>query len=535
MTREELAASLAQIAPPSIAAACQFAERRVRLVERVDELLLLRPDLDALIGVNNRERMLRNHRNHALFMSTLLADYDPERLLNILLWLFPAYHAHGFRLAYWEVELAAWLKVLPELLDEALWREIEPIYRWIAAHLAPLARLGQEHFNQESVFAMATDAPAAADDATIYSLPSADLSDRFMMRIVQATPLALCITDEHGIFEYVNPAYCMFYGYAPAELLGRHFSMVVPPAMRQQLSELHDRFLHEGVEIRGEWTVLDREGQRRTILADAARIVGYDGRPRKVTFVMDITQRKEAERIREDVERLMRHELKTPLNAIINIPVLLRDADNLTDEQRGLLDLLEQSGMTMLKMIDFTLNLYKLESGNYQIQAEQVDLLQVANQARSDALRGITYKNLACDLTYNGGPLTAEAQCVVWGEHLLYYNLLANLIKNALEASPNNATVRVAIVAEADWVKISIHNQGCIPEEIRPRFFTKYATYGKKGGTGLGAYSAKLIAATLGGQIGFVSDEVSGTEITVTLPRDSRSAQTPSNRPASGI
>jgi len=520
MTRDELAASLSRIPPPSAAAARQFAERRTRIVERVDELLLLRPDLDTLIGVNNRERMQRNHRNHALFMSTLLAEYAPERLLATLLWVFPAYRAHGFRRAYWDVQLAAWLTVLPELLDEALWREIEPIYRWIATHLDALDCLGTEQFEREGIFPIAITEHTETD----YSLPGANLNEQFLMRILHATPLALCITDEQGIFEYVNPAYCMFYGYTPAELLGRHFSLVVPPPARQQLTELHDRFIQEGVEIRGEWTVLDREGRRHTILADAARLIGYDGKPRKVTFVMDITKRKEAERLREDVERLMRHELKTPLNAIINIPILLRDADNLRDDQRALLDLLEQSGLTMLKMIDFTLNLYKLEIGSYRIQAEQVDLLQVATQANSDALRGITHKSLSCTLTYNGGPLTAETCCPVWGEHLLYYNLLANLIKNALEASPNQGVVQIKITADAQWVVLSIHNQGCIPEEIRPRFFSKYATHGKRGGTGLGAYSAKLIAETLGGRIGFVSDELQGTEIVVTLPRDSRSA-----------
>ena len=60
--------------------------------------------------------------------------------------------------------------------------------------------------------------------------------------------------------------------------------------------------------------------------------------------------------------------------------------------------------------------------------------------------------------------------------------------------------------------------EGAIPESIRGRFFQKFATAGKPGGTGLGAYSAQLIARTLGGTVDFRSSEEAGTTITVSLP-----------------
>ncbi len=113
--------------------------------------------------------------------------------------------------------------------------------------------------------------------------------------IIDATPVGVCITDERGIFEQVNPAYERFYGYPADELLGRPFTLVVPAEHRAELADLHDRFLREGAEIRGEWEVERRDGSRATILADACRIVGPDGRPRKVTFVLDITERTRTE------------------------------------------------------------------------------------------------------------------------------------------------------------------------------------------------------------------------------------------------
>jgi signal transduction histidine kinase len=67
-------------------------------------------------------------------------------------------------------------------------------------------------------------------------------------------------------------------------------------------------------------------------------------------------------------------------------------------------------------------------------------------------------------------------------------------------------------------VAVDIHNFGVVPEEIRANFFSKYVTFGKKGGTGLGTFSAKLITDTLGGEISFTTSEEMGTTVTVVLP-----------------
>ena len=109
--------------------------------------------------------------------------------------------------------------------------------------------------------------------------------------ILDATPVGVCITTDEGVFEQVNPAYERLYGYSASELVGRHFTMVVPEGQQEVLASLHDRFIAEGVEIRGEWKVVAKDGLERTILADACRIVGEDGRYRKVTFVLDISER----------------------------------------------------------------------------------------------------------------------------------------------------------------------------------------------------------------------------------------------------
>lgn len=113
-------------------------------------------------------------------------------------------------------------------------------------------------------------------------------------RIIRAAPLGICITNAQGLFEMVNPAYCDFYGYQESELLGQHFTLVVPEAHRARLSELHDAFIRGEIdqELRQEWEVCRKNGERRIILAEASRLEDAQGEVKKATYVVDITEQK---------------------------------------------------------------------------------------------------------------------------------------------------------------------------------------------------------------------------------------------------
>ncbi len=132
-------------------------------------------------------------------------------------------------------------------------------------------------------------------------------SKRNTENIIKTAPLGICVTDPDGHFEMVNAAYCHFYGYTEEELLGKHFTLMVSAENRDLLSKLHDELIHgsSSQELRQEWEVHDKQGGAHTIIAEAVRIEGDDGRPRKVTFIVDITERKLLEeRLREANERL---------------------------------------------------------------------------------------------------------------------------------------------------------------------------------------------------------------------------------------
>lgn len=315
--------------------------------------------------------------------------------------------------------------------------------------------------------------------------------------LVERTPLGLCITDPRGVFEYVNPAYCRLYGYEPDELVGRHFTVVVPEDQREELSRLHDRFIAGEAELRGEWEVVRKDGKRLHILADAARITGEDGAPRKVTFVMDITERVAAERLRQDIEAIVRHDLRAPLSGIVGLVPLLLESPHLDEEERQMVEAIHKAGRRMLRMLGESVSLVAMERGTYELKAQSVDLEAVIQEvvADLDDLRRRKRVQVAVQ-----GCQCPSGQCTVLGEEALLYSIFANLIRNALEASPVGAGVDVAIFC-GPQVVTTVRNKGEIPAEFLPRLFDKYATWGKQGGTGLGTYSARLMARTMGGDV----------------------------------
>jgi len=317
--------------------------------------------------------------------------------------------------------------------------------------------------------------------------------------LVDRTPLGLCITNPQGIFEYVNPAYCRLYGYSSSELLGQHFTLVVPPEYRQQLVSLHDAFIAGKEELRGEWEVVRKDGQRLHILADAVRIEGEDGQPRKVTFVMDITERVAAERLRQDIEAIVRHDLRAPLSGILGLSAILLESPHVDAEEREMLDAIHKAGRRMLRMLGESVSLVAMERGTYELKAQAVDVLSVIREVVADLEDLRRRKRLEIRQVPCGCP-----QALALGEEALLYSIMANVLRNAMEAAPLGSAVDVEVVC-GPRIAVTISNPGAIPEDFLPRLFDKYATWGKQGGTGLGTYSARLMARVMGGDVVAIS------------------------------
>jgi PAS domain S-box-containing protein len=220
---------------------------------------------------------------------------------------------------------------------------------------------------------------------------------------------------------------------------------------------------------------------------------------------------KENVRLREEVERIGRHDIKTPLNSIVAVPRLLREERKLGPEADELLSIVERAGYRILSMVNLSLDLYKMEQGTYVFRPDAVDLADLLAKIGADVRMHASSKQVRLKVDVAGAPYA-------WAEELLCYSLLANLLKNAVEASPEGGVVTVtAHAGENESVVLCIHNRGVVPESVRGNFFQKYSTLGKASGTGLGTYSARLMARIQDGDIDMETSEAQGTTLSIRL------------------
>ncbi len=126
----------------------EYSAKRERLTTELNTLMLARKDLNQLVGELNIQMMLDNHNNHSMFMESVFTLFNPEVLVETILWVFRAYRSHGFSRTYWPAQLEAWLVVLKEQLPPNTFEEIYPYYRWMIVNIPVFTLLSEN--NQEN-------------------------------------------------------------------------------------------------------------------------------------------------------------------------------------------------------------------------------------------------------------------------------------------------------------------------------------------------------------------------------------------------
>jgi PAS domain S-box-containing protein len=344
---------------------------------------------------------------------------------------------------------------------------------------------------------------------------------KFIGDVVEALPISVAMRDTEGRYVLVNRTWERYFGVRREDALGkrrREFPGWTRDASRlndiDEIERIDQALLSGTYEDQGE--EVHRQGRyyviRRTLITDAAgKAVGV------LSAGLDTTERhameqalKDSVRLREEVERMSRHDLKTPLNSVIAVSRLLREGLRLEAEDRELLGIVERAGYRILNMVNLSLDLFRMEQASYTFRPQAVDLAALARKVIADLEGQAASKNVAIRVV-QPAPALARA------EELLCYSMLANLIKNAVEAEPEDGIVTVTLEASGEHAFARVHNSGEVSPEVRLRFFDKYATAGKSAGLGLGTYSARLMARVQEGDITLETSAQAGTTVSVRL------------------
>jgi len=229
---------------------------------------------------------------------------------------------------------------------------------------------------------------------------------------------------------------------------------------------------------------------------------------------------RDTDRLKDDFLATVSHELRTPLTSIRGYLELLLDDDpqQLSEEQRRFLTVIERNSQRLLRQVDDLLVVAQIEAGALAIDASPVDLAHVVGEAVSRHAATAAERELE---------LTAEPHTVaatVVGDSARLGQLLDALIENAMKFTPPGGTVSVRLRPLPGSVELEVVDSGPgIPADEQARLFERF--YRARGvtaeavpGTGIGLTIAKGIVNGHGGTIECISLEGIGSTFRIVLP-----------------
>jgi two-component system OmpR family sensor kinase len=243
-----------------------------------------------------------------------------------------------------------------------------------------------------------------------------------------------------------------------------------------------------------------------------------------------------ARQLKEASERernfLMRisHELRTPLTSIQgHVQAIADGVIDGEDERQASLEIVLAEAGRLQRLIGDLLDLARLETRKFSLNAEEVDLLTVCDQAAGAQREQARARRI--DLQVN-----AAAKPVVLGDGDRILQIVTNLVTNALTATPIGGQVTVDVRAGAGVGQVVVSDTGPgIPEQDRVAILRPFVTSSVRHGIGLGLPVASELAQAMGGTIVVGERSGGGAAFTLSLPLAAGSGAAPSPEPASEL
>jgi signal transduction histidine kinase len=226
---------------------------------------------------------------------------------------------------------------------------------------------------------------------------------------------------------------------------------------------------------------------------------------------------READRLKDEFVALISHDLRTPLTSIMGYLELAMDDETLSEEPRTYLEVVQRNSERLLRLVNDLLFVARLEAGELDLHSSEVDLGACVRQAVEEARPRAQAKSIE---------LGCEVQSVpeIRADRGRMFQLLDNLISNAIKFTPEGGRVEVRLVQRDSRLRLEVSDTGIgIAHAEIGRLFQRFfrattATERHIPGTGLGLYIASAIAEAHGGGIDVESEPGRGTTFCVEFP-----------------
>jgi hypothetical protein len=216
------------------------------------------------------------------------------------------------------------------------------------------------------------------------------------------------------------------------------------------------------------------------------------------------------EKRRRGLERIFFHDV---INTAASLDALMQTLNRAPEE----LDVVEELQTaeiicgSLLEEIAAQRDLAAAEQGDLAVIPSSFDCARLSNEVADTLSHHKVAAGKTIKVKEDAGAL------LVHSDKRLVRRIISNMVKNALEASPEGSLITIGYGASAPGVTFQVHNPGFIPREVQLQLFQR--TFSTKGnGRGLGTYSMKVLAQYLHGSVTFVTSEEEGTTFTLELP-----------------
>ncbi len=230
-----------------------------------------------------------------------------------------------------------------------------------------------------------------------------------------------------------------------------------------------------------------------------------------------------ASQYKSDFLANMSHELRTPLNSSLILAKLLADnpAGNLSEEQVKFAQTIQNSGNSLLSLINDILDLSKIEAGHMEVRPESVSLDRMVKDLTANFEPVAKQKKISFKTK-----ISADCPEFIESDRMRLEQVIKNLISNSLKFT-EKGSVELSISKDTDGkIEFSVTDTGIgIAEEQQNAIFEAFrqadGTISRKyGGTGLGLSISRELVRLLGGKISLKSKPGKGSTFTITLPEN---------------
>jgi PAS domain S-box-containing protein len=340
--------------------------------------------------------------------------------------------------------------------------------------------------------------------------------ERFRSLIENAQDL-IAIISQDGVLRYCSPSVARVLGYSQEDLLERHmFPFVHEEDLPRVQEAITDILRTPGKSCSAEYRFLHKDGSWRTLESMSTNLLDEPAIGGLVFNSRDVTERRAAEKLKDELVSTVSHELRTPLTSIRGFAELMRKREYPPEKRQEFLSVIQTEATRLTKLINDFLDIQRIESGKQTYDLQWADLLPLLEQSLT-VFRGAGGDHLFQFVHPDRLPSTR-----IDGDRI--QQVLANFLSNAVKFSPHGGTITLGAKHQGEELVVWVADQGVgIPPEALSKLFGKFYRVNNEdtrsiGGTGLGLALVKKIIEAHGGRVWVESTPGKGSTFFFSLP-----------------